>query len=61
MDAAAFLYHLVSLPDYRQQAVHIERIPPQGAIFGKLANTLHPSIPASLASLGKSSLDRRQA
>jgi len=61
MDAAAFLYHLVSLPDYRQQVVHIERIPPQGAIFGKLDNPLHPSIQASLESLGISALYSHQA
>jgi len=61
MDAAAFLHHLVSLPDYRQQVVHIERIPPQGAIFGKLDNALHPSLQASLESLGISALYSHQA
>jgi len=61
MDAAAFLHHLVSLPDYRQQVVHIERIPPQGAIFGKLDNPLHPSLQASLESMGISALYSHQA
>jgi len=61
MDAAAFLHHLVSLPDYRQQVIHIERIPPQGAIFGKLDNPLHPSLQASLESLGISALYSHQA
>jgi len=61
MDAAAFLHHLVSLPDYRQQVVHIERIPSQGAIFGKLDNPLHPSLQASLDSLGISALYSHQA
>jgi len=61
MDAAAFLHHLVSLPDYRQQVVHIERIPPQGAIFGKLDNPLHPTLQASLESLGISALYSHQA
>ena len=61
MDAAAFLHYLVSLPDYRQQVVHIERIPPQGAIFGKLDNPLHPSLQASLESLGISALYSHQA
>jgi len=61
MDAAAFLHHLVSLPDYRQQIVHIERIPHQGAIFGKLDNPLHPSLQASLESLGISALYSHQA
>ena len=61
MDAAAFLYHLVSLPDYLQQVVHIERIPPQGAIFSTLDKPLHPSIQASLESLGISALYSHQA
>ena len=61
MDAAAFLHHLVSLPDYRQQIVHIERIPHQGAIFGKLDNPLHPSLQACLESLGISALYSHQA
>jgi DEAD/DEAH box helicase domain-containing protein len=61
MDATAFLHYLFSLPDYRQQVVHIERIPPQGAIFSKLDNPLHPSIQASLESLGISALYSHQA
>ncbi len=61
MDAAAFLHYLISLPDYRQQVVHIERISPQGAIFGKLDNPLHPSLQASLESLGISALYSHQA
>ena len=61
MDAAAFLHHLISLPDYRQQIVHIERIPHQGAIFGKLDNPLHPSLQTCLESLGISALYSHQA
>ncbi|MGB6874100.1 MAG: DEAD/DEAH box helicase [Dehalococcoidia bacterium] len=61
MDAAAFLHHLASLPDYRQQVVHIERIPSQSAMFGKLDNPLHPSLQASLESLGISGLYSHQA
>ena len=61
MDAAAFLHHLASLPDYSQQIIHIERIPPQGAIYGKLDNPIHPSLQASLESLGISSLYSHQA
>ena len=61
MDAAAFLHHLISLPDYRQQVVHIERIPSQGASFGKLDNPLHPSLQACLESLGISALYSHQA
>jgi DEAD/DEAH box helicase domain-containing protein len=61
MDAAAFLHHLVSLPDYGQQIIHIERIPHQGAIFGKLDNPLHPSLQACLKSLDISALYSHQA
>ncbi len=61
MDAAAFLHHLVNLTDYRHQIVHIERIPHQGAIFGKLDNPLHPGLQACLESLGISTLYSHQA
>jgi DEAD/DEAH box helicase domain-containing protein len=60
MDAAAFLHHLISLTDYRQQIVHIERIPHQGAIFGKLDNPLHPNLQVCLESLGISALYSHQ-
>jgi DEAD/DEAH box helicase domain-containing protein len=60
MDATAFLHHLVSSPDYRQQVVHIERIPHQGAVFGKLDAPLHPSLQACLKSLDISDLYSHQ-
>ncbi|UCD22905.1 MAG: DEAD/DEAH box helicase [Chloroflexota bacterium] len=60
MDAAAFLHHLVSSPDYRQQLVHIEHIPPQGAVFGELDNPLCPELQACLKSLGISALYSHQ-
>jgi len=61
MDAAAFLHHLLSLTDYSQQIVHIERIPHQGAIVEKLDNPLHPNLQTCLASLGISALYSHQA
>jgi DEAD/DEAH box helicase domain-containing protein len=61
MDAAAFLHHLVSLPDYRQQLVNIERIPQQGALTGKLDNPLHSALQTCLESLGISALYSHQA
>jgi DEAD/DEAH box helicase domain-containing protein len=61
MDAAAFLHHLVSLTDYHQQIAHIERIPHQGAIFGKLNKPLHPSLQICLQSVGISTLFSHQA
>ena len=60
MDAAAFLHYLAAQSDYRQQIVHIERIPPQNATFGKLDNPLHPDLQACLESLGISSLYSHQ-
>ncbi|MEE8619761.1 MAG: DEAD/DEAH box helicase [Dehalococcoidia bacterium] len=61
MDAAVFLHHLVSLPDYRHQLVHIEHIPPQGAVFGELDNPLCPDLQACLESLGILALYSHQA
>jgi DEAD/DEAH box helicase domain-containing protein len=60
MDADAFLHHLISLPDYHQQIAHIERIPHQGAIFGKLNKPLHPSLQICLESAGISALFSHQ-
>ena len=51
IDATAFLHHLVSSSDYSQQIVHIERITPQGTIFGELDNPLCPTLQACLKSL----------
>jgi DEAD/DEAH box helicase domain-containing protein len=61
MDAAAFLHHLVSLTGYRQQIAHIERIPHQGAIFGKLDKPLNPSLQTCLESVGIPALFSHQA
>ena len=61
MDAADFLHYLAALPNYRQQVVHIERIPSQVATFGNLDNRLHPSLQACLESLGISALYSHQA
>jgi len=61
MDAAAFLHHVVSLTDYRQQIAHIERIPHQGAIFGKLDKPLNSGLQTCLESVGISALFSHQA
>jgi len=61
MDATAFLHHLVSSSDYSQQVVHIERITPQGAIFGELENPLCPDLQACLKFMGISALYSHQA
>jgi len=61
IDATAFLHHLVSSSDYSQQIVHIERITPQGTIFGELDNPLCPTLQACLKSLGIPALYSHQA
>jgi DEAD/DEAH box helicase domain-containing protein len=61
MDAAAFLHHLISLTDYHQQVVHIERISHQAAILGKLDKPLHPRLQTCLKSLDISALYSHQA
>jgi len=61
MDAAAFLHYLMTLPDYRRQIVHIERIPLQDANIGRPANPLHPDLQTCLESIGIASLYSHQA
>jgi len=61
MDASEFLHHLLSLPDYSEQIVHIERIAHQSAAFGKLDSPLHPALQARLESLGIPALYSHQA
>jgi DEAD/DEAH box helicase domain-containing protein len=61
MDASDFLHYLLSLTDYSEQIVHIERIPHQSAAFGKLKNPLAPVLQARLESVGISPLYSHQA
>ncbi len=61
MDAGAFLSHLLTLPDYRQQIVHIERIPHRDAVPGKLDEPLDPRLHACLEAQGISNLYSHQA
>jgi DEAD/DEAH box helicase domain-containing protein len=61
MDSAAFLHYLASLPNYRQQIVHVEHIPSQDATFGELDKPLRPALNARLESLGMSHLYSHQA
>ncbi|MGB8707401.1 MAG: DEAD/DEAH box helicase, partial [Dehalococcoidia bacterium] len=57
----AFVHHLLTLPDYRQQIVHTERIVPRIASVCNLDKPLHPALQAHLESLGISSLYTHQA
>jgi len=61
MDAGAYLSHLLTLPDYRQQIVHIERIPHRDAVPGKLDEPLDPRLQACLEAQGISNLYSHQA
>ncbi len=61
MDAAAFLHHLITSPNYQEQIVHTQHIPSQDATFGKLDKPLKPAIQAHLESLGISRLYSHQA
>ncbi len=57
----AFLHHLLTSPDYKQQIAHTQLIPPQEATFGALDKPLHSALQARLESLGISSLYTHQA
>ena len=61
MNAIAFLHHLKSLPNYRQQLVHTEHIPSQDTIPAKLDKlNIKPTLKTRLKSLGISSLYSHQ-
>jgi DEAD/DEAH box helicase domain-containing protein len=61
MDADTFLRQLTALPDYEQQVVHIQYIPPGDASFGNLDKPLNPVLQSHLESWGMSSLYTHQA
>ena len=61
MYADAFIHHLTTHPEYKQQIVHIQHVPPREPKFGALERLLHPSLEARLKSLGISSLYSHQA
>ncbi len=61
MLADAFIHHLIDLPDYEQQIVHTQYIPPRDAIFGILDKPLNPLLQSRLESSGISSLYTHQA
>jgi len=57
----AFLHYLMTLPDYKQQIVHVQPIPSREATFGSLDKPLHPALQARLESLGIGALYAHQA
>jgi DEAD/DEAH box helicase domain-containing protein len=60
MDVDAFLRHLTTLDDYKQQIVHIQYLPPSDASFGKLEKPLHPVLQSCLESICISALFTHQ-
>ncbi len=61
MFSDAFLHHLTSLPDYEQQIVYSQHIPPQNARFTKLDKPLNPLLQSKLTCLGIDALYSHQA
>jgi len=57
----AFIHHITTLSDYKEQVVHIQHIPPRDAGFGELGKSLHSALQSRLESLGISSLYIHQA
>ncbi len=61
MEASEFLDHLLAQPDYKDQAVHIERLPSRGAVYGTLDNPLAPELDGCLKERGIVNLYAHQA
>ena len=61
MDASGFLNYLKKAYWYRQQIVHLERIPPRQASSGILHSPLHPALQSSIQSKGLWPLYSHQA
>jgi len=61
VDAAVFLHHLVSAPDYEGQVAHVERIARQSAAYGTLSTTIEPALQTRLESTGVHHLYKHQA
>ncbi len=57
----AFLHYLTTLSDYKEQVVHIQRIPPRDAGFDELDKPIHPTLQSRLESLSISFLYAHQA
>ncbi len=61
MDTAAFLRQIETLPDYRGQVVHVERLPARQARYGRLDRPLPPVLELALRDLGAGRLYSHQA
>jgi len=61
MDASDFLDYLTAQPDYHEQAVHVEPIPPREATYGELDEPLEPALQECLKKRGIERLYTHQA
>jgi DEAD/DEAH box helicase domain-containing protein len=61
MDTSAFLKQIKKLPGYRDQVVHVERLPARKARYGKLDRPLPPALQAALGEAGAARLYSHQA
>ena len=61
MDSEAFLQQIKKLPGYRDQVVHIERLPARGASYAKLDGPLPPRLESALRAAGAGRLYTHQA
>jgi DEAD/DEAH box helicase domain-containing protein len=57
----AFLHHLLTSSEYKQQIVHIQPIPPRDSTIGELDEPLHPTLRSRLEFSGISYLYTHQA
>jgi DEAD/DEAH box helicase domain-containing protein len=61
MDTLAFLKQIEKLPGYRDQVVHVERLPARRARYGKLDRPLPPALESALRGIGAGRLYTHQA
>jgi DEAD/DEAH box helicase domain-containing protein len=61
MDTTAFLKQIKRLPGYRDQVVHVERLPAKRARYGKLDRPLPPALASALLGIGADRLYAHQA
>jgi len=61
MNTSAFISYLTTLPSYKGQIAHLEQIPPQKPLYGKLAESLPPAVVDCLQKRGFLPLFTHQA
>jgi len=61
MDTATFLKQIKKLPGYRDQVVHVERLPARGARYGRLDRRLPRALAGALRATGVQRLYSHQA